>query len=133
MDDVYKALQSVGTPLKITVGCVGILMIVCMLSFLSRPAALNAELRDLIQSAAQLHEQSLQDADLALGLQHSTQALTHIGFARRLAADAVIESNTNIKILELETVVRQTQANFVAKISSREATISAIAAGYSKI
>jgi hypothetical protein len=133
MDDVWKWMGGVNAPIKITLGCVSILMLVCMLSYLSRPAALNAELRDLVRQAAQLHEQSLQDGDAALGLQHSTQALTYIGFARRLAADAVIEHQTSIKIQELEALVKKTQAGFVARISSREATISAIAAGYAKL
>jgi hypothetical protein len=127
MEEILKS------PLQITLICIGVLLFLCILSNVSKPSSLQVELKELVQQAAQLHEQSLQDTDMALALQHSTQALTYVGFARRLAADAVIEQSTNIKIKELETIITKTQSNQILKISSREATISAIAAGYAKL
>jgi hypothetical protein len=127
MDDVWKS------PLQVTLICIGVLLFLCICSNFSRPATLQVELKELVQQAAQLHEQSLQDTDMAIALQHSTHALTCVGFARRLAADAVIEQTTNIKIKELESIILKTQALYISKISSREATISAIASGYAKL
>jgi thiamine biosynthesis lipoprotein ApbE len=127
MEDIWN---SVSSPIQITIICVGILLFLTCIALLSKPAPISIELKEIIQQAAQFHEKSLQDTDAAIALQHSTQALAYVAFARRLAADAVIEKSTNIKIKELESILIQTQAKHVSKLSSREATISAIAAGY---
>ncbi len=54
---------------KVALGVLASVCILCLLSFLARPATLHADLRDMISQAAQLHEVSKQDSDPVFALQ----------------------------------------------------------------
>lgn len=111
----------------------GALLVLALVSTLSRPPALPLEVQELVHSAAQYHEMAKQDADPAIALQHSTQALVTLQLARRLASDDTLMHACHVKPKELESILLSTQAACIARVSPREPTLTSLAAGWAKL
>lgn len=130
MDSV---LASIDSPWKIACVVLACLCLVSLASLMMRPQPYTSNLRELIRQSAQLYEIAKQDQDTALALQHSTEALSILLICRRLAADAVIESETRIKVGELSESLGNLQASCIAKLSPRNPSMEALAAGYASL
>lgn len=118
---------------KVAAGVIVAILILCVLSFLSRPATLHADLRELMMNAAQLHEVSKQDSDAALALQHNTSALAFLSMARRFASDASIQAASNVVPSDLDRALQKHQAACIAALSPRDPTLSSLLAEYSSL
>lgn len=120
-------------PWKIAAAVIACIVFLCAISLALRPSPYNANLKELVRQCAQLYEIAKQDQDAAVALQHSTEALSILLVCRRLAADAVIEAETKVKVSELGDAVAALQASCIAKLSLRDPTLTAIAAGYAQL
>ena len=120
--------------LKLAGICLGILLLVMLLSsVLSRSPDLHVNLKDLVQQSAQLAEVAKQDADRSIALQHSTQAITLLSVARKLASDSSILEQTGVKVGELEKLLVDLQAACIAKLEHRSPTLTNVIAGYANL
>ena len=133
VDAVTDAWAKLDSPWKIAVVAIGVLLVLCLLSMLARPQPYSSNLKDLVRQSAQLYETAKQDKDAALALQHVSESLAILSVARHLAADAVIEQATGIKIADLASSISAWQATCVAKLSPRDPTTAALAAGYADL
>jgi nitrogen fixation/metabolism regulation signal transduction histidine kinase len=111
----------------------GVLIFFVALLLLSSTLGRDAEalnVKDLVQTAAQLGETAVQDKDASLALQHSTQALTYLAVARRQASDESIFRHTTVRAAELERALLDVQAAAVGRLGNRAPTLLNVAAGY---
>lgn len=133
--DSWSAMNPEQWPwsVKVAAGVIVAILILCVLSFFSRPASLHADLRDLVVHAAQMHEVSKQDSDAALALQHNTTALAYLSMARRFASDSAIQSATNVLPADLERTLQKHQASCISTLTNRDPTLSSLLAGYSSL
>lgn len=131
-DAVREACNTEGT-LQIAALVLGALVVVALVSTLSRPPALPVEVQELVHSAAQFHEMAKQDSDPAIALQHSTQALVTLQLARRLASDDTLMHACHVRPKELEAILLSTQAACIGRVSPRDPTLTSLAAGWSRV
>lgn len=108
----------------------GVLFILIILSFISRPNPLNSSVQDLIREASQAHEISKQDSDPAVSLMHATEALAYLSTCRKLASDASIFHHAKVSASELEKIFKDRQADAIQKLGKIETSVAAILAGY---
>jgi hypothetical protein len=118
---------------KIALGTITVIVILSLLSLLSKPHNINTDLKELVITAAQMYEFSKQDSDPAVSLQHSTMALAYLSVARRLASDASIQQATKIIPSDLEKIFREQQAQNISVLSHKEPTLSSLVAGYATL
>jgi len=119
---------------KIALGVLASVCILCLLSFLSRPATLHADLRDLVSQAAQLHEVSKQDSDPLFALQHNTTALAYLSMARRFASDSAIQAAAKVVPSHLEHALQEQQSRILSLLNSgKDATLTSLLAGHTSL
>jgi hypothetical protein len=118
---------------KTSVCVLGVVVLLVILSFMSRATPVNTSVADLIRQASQLHEISKQDTNPAISLQHSTEALAFLSICRRLASDSSILAHAKVSPSELERIFRDQQADAMRKIGKVEASVTGILSGYSNL
>lgn len=118
---------------KVAAAVVAILVILIILSFISRPHPLNTTVSELIREASQLHEISKQDSNPAIALQHSTNALSILSTCRKLASDASILAHAKISAADLERIFRDQQADAIQKIGKIGPSVTAVLSGYATL
>jgi len=117
-----------------TGACVlGVLLLLVILSFMSRAQPVNTSVSELIRQASQLHEISKQDGNPAVALQHSTEALAYLSVCRRLASDSSILAHAKVSASELERIFKDRQAEAIRLISKMEASVTGILSGYATL
>ena len=117
--------------IKVAGACLVVLLLLMLLgSVFSRSADVQVNVKDLIQQCAQLAEVAKQDNDRSIALQHSTQALTMLSIARKLASDASILSHTGVNVAELERLLVDLQASCISKLEHRSPSLTNVVAGY---
>jgi hypothetical protein len=120
--------------LKVALGVFAAVGILCVLSFMSRPASLHADLRDLIVQAAQYHEVSKQDSDPIFALQHNTTALTFLSLARRFASDSAIQAAAKVVPSHLDSTLQEQQARCISALNNgKDATLTSLLAGHTTL
>lgn len=112
---------------------IAVLVLLLLSSLMSRSPDVHVTVKDLVQQSAQLAEVCAQDHDKAIALQHSTQALTLLSVARKLASDGSIQKETGVNIQELERVLLDLQAEAIGKLGGREPTLLNVVAGYASL
>lgn len=134
MDDwSFLTPESWPIHIKIALGVLSVIVILSLLSLLSKPHHIHTDIKELVVTAAQMYEFSKQDSDAAVSLQHSTMALAYLSVARRLASDASIQQATKIVPSDLEKIFREQQAQNISNLSHKEPTLSSLVAGYSTL
>jgi hypothetical protein len=119
---------------KISLGVLATVCILCLLSFLARPATLHADLKDLVSQAAQLHEVSKQDSDPLFALQHNTTALAFLSMARRFASDASIQAAAKVVPAHLDRELQEQQSRCLSILNSgKDATLTSLLAGHTSL
>jgi hypothetical protein len=118
---------------KVSLGVVLVIVVLSLLSLLSKPHNIHTDTKELVMTAAQMYEFSKQDSDPAVSLQHSTMALAYLSVARRLASDASIQQATKIIPSDLEKIFREQQAKNISELSHKEPTLSSLVAGYASL
>lgn len=121
------------TAYKVAGAVIGILVILIVLSFISRPHAPNTTVAELVREASQLYEISKQDSNPAIALQHSTSALAFLSTCRKLASDASILAHAKISASELERIFKEQQADCIQKLGKIGPSVTGILAGYSNL
>lgn len=119
--------------LKVLGGVVACIVILSIVSTMSQPVSIRADLKVLVQQAAQLCEMSRQDSDPMIALQHASEAVAYLHVARRLASDSSISQATQIDPQELEKVLLQRRAEAISTKFSGSANLTSIVAGYSTL
>jgi hypothetical protein len=116
---------------KVALGVLAAVCILCLLSFFSRPATLHADLRDLVSQSAQLHEVSKQDSDPLFALQHNTTALAYLSMARRFASDSAIQAAAKVVPAHLDHTLQEHQARILSMLNAgKDATLTSLLAGH---
>ena len=117
-----------------TGACVlGVLVVLVILSFISRVPPVNTSVSELIRQASQLHEISKQDANPIIALQHSTEALAYLSICRRLASDSSILAHAKVSASDLERIFKDQQAASVRTLGKHEASVTGILSGYANL
>lgn len=134
MDDVVFNPDKWPTWVRVGGIALCVVIFLSVLSFLSRPASLQADLRDLVVHAAQHHEISKQDSDPVLALQHSTTALAFLSICRKLASDSSIQAATKVNPADLERMLRDQQSASISALHPHaEPTLTSLLAGFAKL
>jgi hypothetical protein len=126
-------MEEIPLAYKVAAGVVGILVILIVLSFISRPHPPNTTVSELIREASQLHEISKQDSNPAIALQHSTHALALLSICRKLESDESILAHSKISASELERVFRDQQSEAIQKIGKFGASVTSVLSGYAAL
>ena len=122
------------TSVKIAIGVLATVGILCVLSFLARPASLHADLKDLVSQAAQLHEVSKQDSDPLFALQHNTTALAFLSMARRFASDSAIQAAAKVVPSHLDRELQDQQSRCLSLLNAgKDATLTSLLAGHTTL
>ena len=125
--------NSIPMEYKVAIGAVFAIVVLSVLAYVSRPSTLSMDLREMVRHSAQLYEISRQDTDAAIALQHATQAVAYLSIARRLATDATIQKMCKVSPSDLERLLLERQAQCVSAITTREATLPSLVAGYAAL
>ena len=103
--------------------------LLCLFGLLWKQPTLNLGIKDLVRHAAQMYELSVQDKDVAVSMNHATEALAYLSVTRHLVSDAQIEEATHVKPAELESILLKQQAKCVSKLSPRDPTLISLLSG----
>lgn len=118
---------------KASLGIIATVIVLCILSYFSKPQHLHVDIKELVITAAQMYEFSKQDSDPLVALQHNTTAIAYLSIARRLASDSSIQQATKVIPSDLEKIFREQQAQVIASLSNKEATLTSLVAGYANL